>query len=472
MFITLCENKLAFLIDAGYSFWLECKSPDYERIAWRNKDVIITVDHTSYEFALEMDIYVHGKQVDENKLFSEIGLPFRPRYEYCGAGMEKGIAYFAEALDKLINDTYWQDYDGLARKLENTTEPPPPQIHDYYLEMADQAYLSGDFAQAAHFYKQSDAFMNKLQRKRYARALSKIQKAGDPVPQLNGFSAKDAYFLYLLIDLELAERFGEIVLRDFKGGEGYEIYKKLKENFGDRQKLMGMLSPLFTGCTNHHMNKDMNLSEPNCKLIDCMVQLYKAEKLTIDEIAAMLKKAGAISGCYAFKIIAKCHAKVEEGNMDRKEFESALEGFLDKGKFNFGNRDIDILSDPNSALIRGSNQAPSMKKIDSMLNSNFDNDIILLECWGPEQMCVFKMVYFYFPKDLLITIECERGIIVFTIEDRNGNIFNPQDLDTEANYYHYEDVDKDIKQLVDLTCKAITTGAVNFREQEAEYGKR
>jgi len=82
MFITLCENKLAFLIDAGYSFWLECKSPDYERIAWRNKDVIITVDHTSYEFALEMDIYVHGKQVDENKLFSEIGLPFRPRYEY------------------------------------------------------------------------------------------------------------------------------------------------------------------------------------------------------------------------------------------------------------------------------------------------------------------------------------------------------------------------------------------------------
>ena len=33
MFISLCENKTAFLIDAGYIFWLECRSRNYERIA-------------------------------------------------------------------------------------------------------------------------------------------------------------------------------------------------------------------------------------------------------------------------------------------------------------------------------------------------------------------------------------------------------------------------------------------------------
>ena len=133
MFITLCENKTAFLIDAGYIFWLELRSARYERIAWKYRDVIITLDHTSYEFAIELDIYVHGKEVDVNKLFNDLGLPFKTRYEYCGAGMEKGIAHFAEVLEKLINDIYLHNYDGLVRKLENTIEAPSQPLQDYYL---------------------------------------------------------------------------------------------------------------------------------------------------------------------------------------------------------------------------------------------------------------------------------------------------------------------------------------------------
>ena len=85
---------------------------------------------------MELDIYVHGRQVDENRLFSDSGLPFKSRYEYYGAGMEKGIAYFAEALDKLINENYWQDYDGFIKKLENTVEPSPQPQNDYYLEQS------------------------------------------------------------------------------------------------------------------------------------------------------------------------------------------------------------------------------------------------------------------------------------------------------------------------------------------------
>ena len=123
MFKTLCENKMAFLIACGYILWLELSSINYERIAWKNRDVIIALGHSNCESALELNIYVHGKKVDEMKLFSDLGIPFSgTRYEYGGAGMEEGIAYFTEALDMLINNIYRQDYDSLKRELENTIE--------------------------------------------------------------------------------------------------------------------------------------------------------------------------------------------------------------------------------------------------------------------------------------------------------------------------------------------------------------
>ena len=176
MFITLCENKTAFLIDAGYIYWLEVRSPNYERIAWKSRNVIITIEHESYEFRLRLDIYVHGREVDMGKLFSDLDLPYKSSYEYFGAGIEKGVTYLAEALDKLINDIYWMDEDSLIAQLENTLLPPPPPIQVYGLECADQAYLSGDFRWAARFYKQYESFMTDLQKRRYKRALLKIQE--------------------------------------------------------------------------------------------------------------------------------------------------------------------------------------------------------------------------------------------------------------------------------------------------------
>ena len=176
MFISLCENKTAFLIDAGYIFWLECRSSNYERIAWKKRNVIIAIEHERYEFRLGLDIYVHGIEVDVNKLFSDMGLPYKCSYEYFGAGLEKGVTYISEALEKLINDIYWMDEEGLIAKLEDTLLPPPPPLQVYELEHADQAYLSGDFRWAARFYKQYENFMTDLQRRRYKRSLIKIQE--------------------------------------------------------------------------------------------------------------------------------------------------------------------------------------------------------------------------------------------------------------------------------------------------------
>ena len=126
MFKTLCENKMAFLIDCGYSIWLELSSINYERIAWKNLDVIISIDHTNFESALKLDIYVHGRQVDVMKLFRDLGLSYNSAlYEYTASGMENGIAYFAEALDILINVIFLQDYNSLKQELENQAQAHP-----------------------------------------------------------------------------------------------------------------------------------------------------------------------------------------------------------------------------------------------------------------------------------------------------------------------------------------------------------
>ena len=175
MFIALCMTQMASLIDAGYSFGVECDTDKYERIAWTNKDIRITLEHTYYEFCLELSIYISGNKVDVDTLFKDMNIPCRSRYEYWGAGMEKGVDFYADALEKLINDIYLMDEDGLIQQLEKTLTPPPAPLHEYYLSIADRAYLSGDFQWAARFYKQAEDFMTELQKKRYARALSKIR---------------------------------------------------------------------------------------------------------------------------------------------------------------------------------------------------------------------------------------------------------------------------------------------------------
>lgn len=175
MFISLCASRMAFLTDPGYSFCVECNTDKYERIAWTNNDIRITLEHTYYEFCLELSIYIRGKEVDVDRFFNDLDIPCRSRYEYWGAGMEKGVEFFAAALDKLINDIYLTDKDGLMQLLEKTLTPPPAPLHEYYLTIADRAYLSGDFHWAARFYKLAEGFMTGLQKKRYARALSKIR---------------------------------------------------------------------------------------------------------------------------------------------------------------------------------------------------------------------------------------------------------------------------------------------------------
>ena len=171
MFISLCEAKMAFLADTGYGFWLESRHEKYERISWQKEDVRISIDHSSYEFRLELSIYIHGKEVDINRLFGYLKIPCRSSYGYYGSGMEKGIDYFVRALEKLICGICQTDEDLIAR-LEDNLLPPPVPLGEAFLKAGDNAYLNGNFKSALYYYDQAEEFMDALHKKRYERTLS------------------------------------------------------------------------------------------------------------------------------------------------------------------------------------------------------------------------------------------------------------------------------------------------------------
>lgn len=106
--------------------------------------------------------------------------------------------------------------------------------------------------------------------------------------------------------------------------------------------------------------------------------------------------------------------------------------------------------------------SPGMNTADRFMRKYFRNSIELVKYWGPVQMCVFYLEYEYKPLHYKIRIECERGFIVITAENQNGEIFSPWMIYPEADGYHFEDRPEDVQQLVKLTHRAIAKQEIFF----------
>ena len=63
-------------------------------------------------------------------------------------------------------------------------------------------------------------------------------------------------------------------------------------------------------------------------------------------------------------------------------------------------------------------------------------------------MCVWINLK-HIKSDSLIIFECERGIITVALVDTDGKKYYPSEYFKESNYFHYEDKDKDLCELVD-----------------------
>ncbi|MEE3496406.1 MAG: hypothetical protein VZR06_14695 [Butyrivibrio sp.] len=107
------------------------------------------------------------------------------------------------------------------------------------------------------------------------------------------------------------------------------------------------------------------------------------------------------------------------------------------------------------SLAEGTAKRPSMGFINNEMKMLFKDDICLTECWGPVQMCVYRMDYIHIPSGYKIIFECERGVIVAQIAN-NDIITYLTEIYPEANYLHYENKEADLKHLINLVYKAIS----------------
>lgn len=114
-------------------------------------------------------------------------------------------------------------------------------------------------------------------------------------------------------------------------------------------------------------------------------------------------------------------------------------------------------------IIEGDSKATrGMKMAHETMLDFFGETICLAKYWGPVQMCVFYLEYDYSPSRYKIIIECERGFITISVKDQAEKLFSPWMIYPESRYYDFEDVDKDIFQLISLTHQAIKKNEIKF----------
>lgn len=90
-----------------------------------------------------------------------------------------------------------------------------------------------------------------------------------------------------------------------------------------------------------------------------------------------------------------------------------------------------------------------LQRVDNFMTKSFADRVKLLETYGPVQMCVFGLTYKLIDSDYLIVFECERGYITVALVDTDGQKYYPSEYFKESKYFHYEDKEEDLCELVD-----------------------
>ncbi len=106
----------------------------------------------------------------------------------------------------------------------------------------------------------------------------------------------------------------------------------------------------------------------------------------------------------------------------------------------------------------------AMKQCHKIMLDFFGEKVELVKYWGPVQMGVFYLEYYYSERDYRIIMESERGYITIMVKDNDDNFFYPSMIFPESKYYHSSKVEKDVLQLVELTYKAIKEDIIVFKK--------
>ena len=278
------------------------------------------------------------------------------------------------------------------------------------------------------------------------------------------FTAEDAYYYYMLILTGYRKELETLVIEAVNADDSLDPYTMdLYMELDNERELKSLLRGKF----DVYLSKrnTAKLYGANCRLLSFFRERYVNKELSAEMIATKLGEIASEGGCYAFSSVEECYSRVEDGILPSYGFVDAMRDFLETGRFVFGGFKVDLIEDkedPNKALDEGRKRKLSMGTIHDRMLSEFGDDIRLTSCWGPVQMCVFEIGYKYLPKDYSIVWECDRGIITVIVKDAEGKRFWPSMIYPEAHYYHYEDVQKDVAQLLELLIRAIKNDEIVF----------
>ena len=165
-FFRECENTLSELSSNGFVCYKKEANEDYELIQWRKGVYILELYLEKYEYALSLSLFFNGNRIDSNKLFKLYELPFKTRYEYsCSTEMYKAVAYYANIMKFFLKEFDTVSFKAKIRKCIINAETDL----SYFLNIADNFYLTGMFVDAKRWYERYEVYLNELQRKRLER---------------------------------------------------------------------------------------------------------------------------------------------------------------------------------------------------------------------------------------------------------------------------------------------------------------
>lgn len=267
----------------------------------------------------------------------------------------------------------------------------------------------------------------------------------------------DALYVYALFELGYKDEFDSVIVSAVNEGAGTgsfinELYMELDSERG----LHEVFEDKLDHCLKHKEYYTKEWYQANLRLNAFFRSLLEKGKTDCAKIAEDMGRISLISGCSAYATVAGCYSEV--AGMSLMVLDQALSVFLATGRFVYGRYDSDLADDkpdPYKNLVAGKQKEAAMGVIDDRMTAAFGKDIKLTVCWGPVQMCVFRLEYDYRPLNYNVVFECERGIILGYIINGEGKAFNPTQKYPGENYYHSVHIAKELDQMINIVIRAV-----------------
>ena len=171
-FVEECKKRMTSISNWGFILNEEKCKDDWAILGWELEGIGIEIEYHPYAFTLSTYINYKNQDIDIGKLYESVGIKAdKCRYQFGGSNLEKGIESVTDALLSFLENFDWFEHSDLRKLVSNTYAHQKTEntVETYFLKMADQSYLSGDFTSAKRYYMQYEYALNSLQKRRLAR---------------------------------------------------------------------------------------------------------------------------------------------------------------------------------------------------------------------------------------------------------------------------------------------------------------